>query len=127
MSKTVLVVDDDDAFLAELSELLKAAGYAIVAAKDGGEAILAMEKHKGRIDGAIIDLALPEIGGFHVIGELTKANGKNPIPLLAVTGAYKDVYLEVAEYLGARASVRKPEPGRPLTPIVDAFNGLMAG
>ena len=125
MPKTILVVDDDPVFLADLSELLNAASYITVPVKDGRAALLALRTHKGAIDAAIIDLDLPEIGGFHIIGELTKGAATSPIPLLAITGAYKDVYLEVAEYLGARASVRKPDPGEPLTPIVDAFNLMM--
>jgi hypothetical protein len=51
---------------------------------------------------------------------------KRPIPIMAVTGVYNDVHLEVAEYLGAKISVRKPRPGRPLTLIVDGLNVLLS-
>jgi hypothetical protein len=57
--------------------------------------------------------------------ELARAP-KKPIPIMAITGAYNDVNLEVVEYLGARISVRKPKPGRPLTLIVDGLKVLMA-
>ena len=51
---------------------------------------------------------------------------KRPIPIMAVTGVYNDVHLEVAEYLGAKISIRKPKPGRPLTLIVDGLEVLLS-
>ena len=77
------------------------------------------------INAAIIDLELPEIGGFQIIGELARMQ-KRPIPIMAVTGVYNDVHLEVAEYLGAKISVRKPRPGRPLNLIVDGLRVLQS-
>jgi CheY-like chemotaxis protein len=124
MSKTVLVVDDDVTFLSDLSEVLTNAGYSVITARDGREAVFALDRDQANIDAAIIDLALPEIGGFQIIGELTRVQ-KRPIPLVAITGAYSDVYLEVAGYLGAHVALRKPDPGQSLAPIVDAVNGLM--
>lgn len=124
MSRTILVVDDDPEFLSALSELLRAAGYSIIAAKDGREAIVAIGNYQYIIAAAIIDLALPEIGGFQVIAELAKVQ-KRIIPLMAITGAYSEVYLEVAQYLGARVSIRKPLRGEPLTPLVTALNTLI--
>jgi DNA-binding response OmpR family regulator len=125
MSKNVLVVDDDPAFLSELSGQLKTAGYSVIAAKDGSEAIFALGRDQVKIDAAIIDLALPEIGGFQLIGELTRVQ-KRMIPVIAITGAYSDVYLEVAEYLGAKVAIRKPFAGQPLAPIVEALGRTIA-
>jgi len=104
MSKTVLVVDDDPKFLFELSSLLNAEGYSTVPATNGTEAKLALDGHQAFFDAAIIDLALPETGGFQIIGELASMQTQ-PIPLMAITAAYSDVYLEVAKYLGAQVSI----------------------
>ena len=123
MSKTVLVVDDDPAFLSALSQSLNDVGYSVVTARDGREAMEVIGNCPS-LDAAIVDLALPDIGGFQIIAELGKVQ-KSPIPLLAVTGAYGDVYLEVAEYLGASASLRKPGDGEPLTTVVEAVGLLL--
>jgi DNA-binding response OmpR family regulator len=125
MSKTVLLVDDDPEFLSALSPLLNTAGYSVITAKDAKEARSVLDDHRVFIDAAIIDLELPEIGGFHIIGELARAQ-KRPIPIMAITAAYSDVHLEVAEYLGAKISVRKPKPGRPLTLLVDGLKVLIS-
>jgi CheY-like chemotaxis protein len=124
VSKTVLVVDDDPKFLSDLSSLLNAEGYSTIAAKDGREAKYALDSHRVLFNAAIIDLALPEIGGFQIIGELARTQ-RRPIPLMAITGAYSDIYLEVARYLGAQVSIRKPPPGESLTPLVDALKQLL--
>ncbi len=123
MSKTVLLVDDDPDFLSALSPLLKAAGYSVITAKDAKEVNSTLEGYQ--VNAAIIDLDLPEIGGLQIIGQLTKLQ-QRPIRIMAITGAYSNVYLEVAEYLGAQAAVRKPKPGRPLDPIVDALGALLS-
>ena len=48
------------------------------------------------------------------------------IPVIAITGAYSDVYLEVAQYLGAKVAIRKPFAGEPLAPIVEALGRTIA-
>ena len=123
MPKTVLLVDDDPEFLTALSPLLNTAGYSVITAKDAKEARSVQDDHRVFISAAIIDLELPEIGGFQIIGELARTQ-KRPIPIMAVTGIYNDVHLEVAEYLAAKISIRKPKPSRPLTLIVDGLKVL---
>ena len=125
MSNTVLVVDDDPEFLREITVLLNGSGYMTVTARDGKEALTKLADPDIVVDVAIIDLAMPEVGGFQVIGELGKVE-RRPIPLLAVTGAYSNLYLEVAKYLGAHESIRKPLSGQPLTPIIEALNRIVA-
>jgi two-component system, chemotaxis family, sensor histidine kinase and response regulator PixL len=124
MLKTVLVVDDDPKFLVALTTLLERAGYAIIPAKDGREAESKLTDGHS-IDAAIVDLELPEIGGFQVISKLCKV-GERVIPVVAVTGAYSDLYLEVAEYLGAQISIRKPPAGHSLNRLVEALQSVLS-
>ena len=125
MPKIILVVDDDPQFLSALTPLLWEAGYTTITAKDGKEA---EDKLEGGtlIDGAVVDLELPEVGGFQIIAKICAAGGKS-LPVVAITGAYSDLYLEVAEYLGARISIRKPPAGRSLDRLVEAIENAMSG
>jgi len=123
MSKTILVVDDDPQFLSELKPILEHAGFRTVIAVDGDQALATVETGC-QIDAAIVDLALPTVGGFQVIGALCKP-GIRQIPIVAVTGAYSDLYLEVAEYLGALISIRKPTPGQSMNLILDALQSVL--
>ena len=109
---TVLVVDDDPTFLAAADRLLVAAGYSVFHATGGKEAVEILEKKHGEIDLTIMDLSLPEINGFEIIGAISRR--PNPIKVIATTGVYKDYHLEVARALGAHAIIRKPPEGKPL-------------
>jgi DNA-binding response OmpR family regulator len=76
--------------LSALSPLLTTAGYSVITAKNAREARSVLDDRRVFINAAIIDLELPEIGGFQIIGELARIQ-KNPIPIMAITGAYNDV------------------------------------
>ena len=125
MPKTILVVDDDPQFLSDLTPLLWEAGYTTITAKDGKEAESKLEGGTV-IDGAVVDLELPEVGGFQIIAKIC-AGGDRSVPVVAVTGAYRYLYLEVAEYLGARISIRKPTRGRSLARLLEAVESAMSG
>jgi CheY-like chemotaxis protein len=109
---TVLVIDDDIDFLDALQQMLAAPGYGVLRAQDGVSAIRLLEEHRELIDLAIVDLALPGINGFEIIGAVSRR--PNSIKLIATTAVYKDSQLEVAGALGAHAVIRKPRPGSPL-------------
>src|SRR5690348_3883996 len=109
---TILIIDDDVEFLNAVQELLAALGYKILRANDGPSGIRLLEEHRELIDLAIVDLALPGVNGFEIIGAV--ARRPNSVKIIATTGVYRDSQLEVAGALGAHAVIRKPAPGCPL-------------
>ncbi len=109
---TVLIVDDDPVFLGSAAELLSDAGYEVLRAHNGKEAIKTLEKKRNEVGLTIIDLNLPDINGFELIGALRRHN--HAVKILATTGVYKDEHLEMAATLGADAALRKPGAGKPL-------------
>jgi CheY-like chemotaxis protein len=106
---TILVIDDDVEFLNAMSDMLVKRGYEVMRAADGPEAMGLLEQHREGIALAIVDLALPGVNGFELIGAV--ARRPNSIKLIATTGVYRDTQLEVAGALGAHAVIRKPLPG----------------
>jgi CheY-like chemotaxis protein len=123
---TILVVDDDPEFLAAVTPVLSNAGHVVVQLTDGAEALRRLESDSASFDAAIIDLNLPGVGGFQVIGSVGRGNPE-PIPVLAITGAYSDIYLEVARYLGAQVALQKPEPGASLTGVLESLQTILDG
>lgn len=109
---TVLVVDDDPNFLQAVENLLSAAGYDVRRAASGAEAIDCLEKERGKIALAIVDLSLPDLNGFELIGAISRR--ANTVKVIATTAIYKDAHLEMAATVGAHAALRKPQPGNPL-------------
>ena len=109
---TILIVDDDAAFLDSLHDMLSKPGYDVLRASTGPDAIRLLETHREAIDLAIVDLSLPGLNGFEIIGAVSRR--PNSVKLIATTGVYRDNQLEVAGVLGAHAAIRKPSPGSPL-------------
>lgn len=109
---TILVVDDDPAFLDAMDKMLSVAGYRVLRARNGREAIDELEKRHDEIKLTIVDLALPDINGFELIGAITRR--ASDVKVLVTTSIYKDIHLEMAGSLGAHAAIRKPADGKPL-------------
>ena|SRR5438105_4371797 len=109
---TVLVIDDDPHFLEEMEQMLAGAGYEVLTAADGLEGVKLLEKRHHTIDLAIVDLSLPGINGFEIIGAISRR--PSDIRIIATTGVYKTNHLEAAGTLGAHAVIRKPPAGAPL-------------
>jgi CheY-like chemotaxis protein len=109
---TVLVVDDDPGFLNAAEQMLLAAGYRVLQAANGKQAFDLLEKKHGEIDLTIVDLALPDINGFELIGAISRRT--NQIRVIATSSVFKDPYLEMAGTLGAHASIRKSPEGKPV-------------
>ena len=104
--RTILVIDDDPSFLKETQNILGGAGYRVLQASDGQLAARMFESMHGAIDLAIVDLNLPGVNGFELIGALSRR--PNPIKIIATSGVYKNAQLESASALGAHAVLRKP-------------------
>jgi CheY-like chemotaxis protein len=109
---TILVVDDDPNFLCAVERMLTTAGYRVLRAADGKEATEILEKKHGEIDLAIMDLSLPGINGFEIIGAMSRR--PNSVKIIATTAVYKDDLLTMAGTLGAHAAIRKPPDGKSL-------------
>jgi CheY-like chemotaxis protein len=105
---TVLVVDDDEDFLRDLSSALSDGGYRVVNAADGQEALDVLERT--RVDAIIIDLVLPSgPSGQQLIGAISKRNTLAKI--IAVSEVAADTQLAIARYIGAHMAIRKFPPG----------------
>ncbi len=63
----VLIVDDDDAFRAALTEFLEIRGRQTKSCRDGREALKVLQDDKEPYDVVITDLIMPSVGGMEVI------------------------------------------------------------
>jgi two-component system phosphate regulon response regulator PhoB len=112
LKKTVLVVEDEpDA--AELVEYnLKSAGFRVVIADDGPEAL--RKARSGKPDLIILDLMLPEIDGIQVCKLLRQDPATKSIPILMLTAKAAEVDRILGLELGANDYVTKPFSPREL-------------
>lgn len=109
---TILLVDDDPAFLTQVRKMLSEAGYEVLEAPDGEGAARVLEERRGQIDLAIVDLLLPGVNGFELIGAISRR--PNSVKVIATSGIFRDKELCAATTVGAHATIRKPPPNRSL-------------
>ena len=80
----VLVIDDDEEFRSLCETLLKKNGYGVVTAPDGAQGIeKARAEHP---DLVIMDMRLPDVNGYEMIGRMRSEKGLSRIPVMAVSG-----------------------------------------
>ena len=77
----ILVADDDKNTRLFLRAVLEGAGYTVTAAKDGEEALAAMESE--HFDLAVLDIMMPRMDGYELTRLLRESN--NNLPILMVS------------------------------------------
>ncbi len=68
--ETILVVEDNEATRASVSEILIALGYRVLQASDGRQALEVHAREAGRIDLVLSDLVMPGMGGSELVRAL---------------------------------------------------------
>ncbi|MBC8206445.1 MAG: response regulator [Kiritimatiellales bacterium] len=71
-SETILIAEDDAALRTLAEHTLRAAGYTVLAAKDGEEALRLFEKRADEIDMAVFDVVMPRMGGVEAMETILK-------------------------------------------------------
>lgn len=94
-SKKILIVDDEPLVIKVLTKKLKAEGFEVVAAYDGQEALLKVEKEKP--DLILLDIIMPKLDGISVLKRLKTHDSTKNIPIIILTNLYDDK--KVAEVL----------------------------
>ncbi len=69
-SETILVAEDDEMVRELVVRLLEGAGYTILSARDGEEALRVFEEHANLIDLAILDVMMPKLSGREVMDRI---------------------------------------------------------
>ncbi len=112
---TILVVDDDRLVLATLVHGLTQAGYQVIDADNGNDAILLAREH--RPDLALLDIRMEGMSGFDVAETL---RDKYRIPFMFLSAFSDDATVEQVKALGAVAYLVKPLDIRQIVPAVEA-------
>jgi response regulator NasT len=111
----ILVVDDDRLVLATVSHGLAQAGYEVIDADNGDEAILLARQH--RPDLALLDIRMEGMSGFDVAAYL-RDNLK--VPFMFLSAFADDETLQKVKALGAVAYLVKPLDIGQILPTVAA-------
>jgi CheY-like chemotaxis protein len=113
----VLVVEDNEVGLQLARRILRKAGYSVISARDGKEALEQMDNHK--IDAVLMDIELPDMDGLEATSRIRHSNEWQDIPVIAMTAhAMKG---DAERFLGAGVDccLTKPVNQRELLAVVE--------
>lgn len=101
---TVVVVDDDTAWLADLETWLTHSGFRVIGISRGEWVLEAVDFHEP--DAVIVDLTLPGADGFQILGQLRRRRPGIPVIVMTAFGGFE--IEDRARRLGAAAYFDKP-------------------
>lgn len=106
MSKTVLIVEDNELNMKLFNDLLEAHGYRTVQTRSGVEAVELTRQHMP--DLILMDIQLPEVSGLQVTQWIKDDEKLRHIPVIAVTAFAMKGDEEKIRQGGCEAYLSKP-------------------
>jgi two-component system, cell cycle sensor histidine kinase and response regulator CckA len=121
--ETVLLAEDDESVRGLMQSLLAAAGYAVVEATNGEDALGKFHNHLGRIDLLVLDSIMPKKNGRETYDEIRAI--EPDIKVLFVSGYTRDIILDKGIEDKAFPFVPKPlSPNEFLLKVREVLDGL---
>jgi DNA-binding response OmpR family regulator len=120
-TQLILVADDDDDVRELVVFRLERAGYEVVTAADGEEALELARRR--RPDLCVLDVMMPRLDGFEVTRLLRETDGLSDVPILLLTASVQEAAVAEGMEAGADEYVNKPFSPQELVERVSAVLG----
>jgi len=124
MSKTVLIVEDNELNMKLFHDLLEAHGVQTVKTMDGSNVLDLARQHKP--DLILMDIQLPEVSGLDVTKWLKDDDELKPIPVIALTAFAMNGDEQKIREGGCEDYISKPISVGPFLEVVDKYLGATA-
>lgn len=107
MSTKVMVVDDSMMIRAQVSRALTQAGFAVVEASDGADAL---RKLDGATDVALVvcDVNMPNMNGIEFLEAIKESRAHDKMSVVMLTTEGQNELVQRAKSLGAKGWIMKP-------------------
>jgi CheY-like chemotaxis protein len=105
-SGTILVAEDDEETRGALTEFLTRAGYTVISAIDGQDAVEKFAAHSGKIDLVISDVVMPRKSGKTASEEIRMLS--DSVKFIFVSGHADDVIKREGDFGADAAVISKP-------------------
>jgi two-component system chemotaxis response regulator CheY len=119
MSKTFLIVDDSASMRQLIAFTIKDAGYDVLLAENGKDALEKMSHAK--VDMVITDLNMPEMDGITFIRELRGKADYKFVPIVMLTTESQEAKKQEGRAAGASGWIVKPFSPSQLMDVVKKF------
>jgi PAS domain S-box-containing protein len=106
--ETVLIVEDEPAVRRVAQRILSSAGYHVLAAETGDDALAVRERYRGPIDLVLCDVVMPGMGGPELLQRLTADDGAPRV--LYMSGYTQDALAHRGPLEAATLLIEKPFP-----------------
>jgi chemotaxis family two-component system sensor histidine kinase/response regulator PixL len=106
-SIVLLVIDDSINLRHTLTATLRDAGYEVVQARDGQEAISQLRDHP-EISLALCDIEMPHMNGFEFLTYCRQGGELAQLPIVMLTSHSSQKYRQIAKELGCTGYLTKP-------------------
>jgi two-component system chemotaxis response regulator CheY len=119
MSKTIMVIDDSGSFRTVIRLALSKAGYTVLEAVDGQDAVEKLAVHKPSL--IVCDVNMPRLDGLSVARHVKASPAHKFTPMIMLTTESQDSKKAEGKAAGVRAWITKPfQPAQ----LVDAIARL---
>jgi two-component system chemotaxis response regulator CheY len=119
MAKTFLVVDDSASMRQLVTFTVKDAGFEVIAAENGKDAIAKLNNAK--VDMVITDLNMPEMDGITLIKNLRATSANKFTPIVMLTTESQESKKQEGKQAGASGWIVKPFQPEQLLDVVKKF------
>ena len=106
MSKTILVIDDSSSVRSVVGIALKGAGYSVIQACDGKDALAKLNGQKIHL--VVSDVNMPNMDGITFVKELKKLPNYKFTPVCILTTEAEQSKMQEGKAAGAKAWIVKP-------------------
>jgi len=121
MSKTILIVDDSSSVRSVVSIALSNAGYEVIQACDGKDALSKMTGQKIHL--VVSDVNMPNMDGITFVKELKKLAAYKFTPVCMLTTEAGQTKMQEGKSAGAKAWIIKPFQPPKLLDVVSKLIG----
>jgi len=118
-ARTILLAEDEEIVRDLTTQILKNAGYDVLAAGDGDEALVLYEEHRDDIDGVVTDIVMPGLGGRGLARQIREHDAE--LPIVFISGHHEETPETLQLGTGA-ALLQKPFS---VDALVDAIGRLV--
>lgn len=99
MPKKILIAEDDAEILKMFTDMLQTAGFDVISAVDGEQALELLEQHTP--DLVLLDIRMPKKDGFEVLETLQAANKIDGMKVVILSNVENEEWAKRAKSLGA--------------------------
>jgi len=104
--RCILLVDDSVSVRKFVGGMLERAGFRVVAARDGAEALQRLAERS--VDVVVTDLEMPRLNGYELIRDLNREPATCDLPVVVLTTRAGAKHVNLARELGVEHYVTKP-------------------